>query len=59
MRNVAHNVGSEPAAVTLLQQQNGVHRSAKKAVAHQRHDNLIDRTVTGASAEGMEPCLVE
>jgi len=58
MRNVAHNVGSEPAAVTLLQQQNGVHRSAKKAVAHQRQDSVIDRAVADASVEGMEPCLV-
>jgi len=59
LRNVAGNVGSEPIAVTLLQQQNGVHRSAKKAVAHQWQESLIGRAVADASVEGMAPCLVE
>jgi hypothetical protein len=59
LRNVAGNVGSEPIAVTLLQQQNGVQRSAKKAVAHQWQESLIGRAVADASVEGMAPCLVE
>jgi hypothetical protein len=59
LRNVASNVASEPIAVTVLQQQNSVQRSAKKAVAHQWQEGLISRAVADASVEGMAPCLVQ
>jgi len=54
----AGNIGSQLVAMTRLQQQNRVHRSTKKADAHQGQDGLAQRGVSGALAEGVEPCLV-
>jgi len=54
----ASNIGSSLIAMTLLQQENRVHRSAKKAVAHQGKDDLAQGTVADTPVEGVEPCLV-
>jgi len=53
----AGNIGSEPIAMTVLQQENRVYGAAKKAVAHQRQDELTQGG-DGASVEGVQPCLV-
>jgi hypothetical protein len=58
-RDEASNIGSELIAMTPLQQQNRVHRSAKKAVAHQGKDDLAQGTVADAPVEGVKPCIVE
>ena len=52
------NVGNELIAVTVLQQMNRVHRSAKKAGAHQGKDYLGQGCIHDAPVEGVEPCLV-
>ena len=44
--------------MTLLQQENRVHCSAKKAVTHQGKDDLAQGTVCDTPVEGVEPCLV-
>jgi hypothetical protein len=54
----ASNIGSQLIATTLLQQKNGVHRSAKKAVAHQGKDDPAQGAADDAPVEGVEPCLV-
>jgi hypothetical protein len=38
--------------MTLLQQENGMHRSAKKAVAHQGENNLVEGTVADTPVKG-------
>jgi len=45
--------------MTLLQQENRVHRSAKKAVAHQRKNDLVQRAVDDATVERVQPRLVQ
>jgi len=52
------NIGSELLGMTLLQQQNRVQRSAKKAVAHQREDDLVHGTLAHASVDGVKPRFV-
>jgi len=54
----AGNIGSEPIAMTVLQQEHCVHGAAKKADAHQRQDKLAQWGIDGASVEGVQPCLV-
>jgi len=54
----ASNIGSQLVAMTLLQQENRVHRSAKKAVAHQRKNDLVQPAVDNAPVEGVELCFV-
>jgi len=44
--------------MTLLQQENRVHRSAKKTIAHQGKDDLAQGSVGDAPVEGVESCLV-
>jgi hypothetical protein len=46
-------------AMTLLQQESRVDRSAKKAVAHQGKNDLAQGHVVDALVEGVQPCLVE
>lgn len=45
-------------AMTVLQQENRVHRSTKKAVAHQGKNDLAQGAVGDAPVEGVEPRLV-
>jgi hypothetical protein len=52
------NIGSELFTMTLLHQENRVHRSSKKAVAHKGKDDLAQGTVDDAPVEGVGPCLV-
>jgi hypothetical protein len=44
--------------MTLLQQENRAHCSAKVAVAHQRKDDLAQASVDDAPVESVEPCLL-
>jgi len=55
----ACNVGSKLIARTLLQQENRVHRSDKKAVAHQGKDDLAQARVYDAPVEGVDRFLVQ
>jgi hypothetical protein len=45
--------------MTVLQQENREHGSAKKAVAHQGKDDLAQGRVYDAPVEGVDPCLVQ
>jgi hypothetical protein len=47
----AGDIRSQLIAMTVVQQENRVHRSAKKADAHQGKDDLIQRGVGGAPIE--------
>ena len=58
LHNEACNIGSQLIAMTVLQQENRVHYSAKKAVAHHGKYDLAQGRIDDAPAEGMEPCLV-
>jgi hypothetical protein len=46
-------------ATPLLQQENRVDRSAKKAVAHQGKNDLDQGHVVDAPVEHVQPCLIE
>jgi hypothetical protein len=54
----ASNIGSQLIAMTLLQQENRVNRSAKKAGTHQGEDGLAQGGVDHTPVEGVEPGLV-
>jgi hypothetical protein len=45
--------------MTILQKENRVHGSAKKAVAHQGKEDLAQGRVYDAPVEGVDPCLVQ
>jgi hypothetical protein len=45
--------------MTVLQQGNRVHCSAKKTVSHQGKDDLAQGRIGAAPVEGVEPCLLK
>jgi hypothetical protein len=55
----AGNIGSQLIAITLLQQEDCVHRSAEKAAPNQRKDALAHRGVGDAFIERVKPSLVQ
>jgi hypothetical protein len=55
----SRNIRSYMIATPLLQQENRVDRSAKKAVAHQGKNDLAQGHVVDAPVERVQPCLVE
>lgn len=46
-------IGSEPIAMTVLQQENRVHGAAEKAAAHHRQDKIAQGHVGEALVEGV------
>src|SRR6516225_687947 len=55
----ASNIGSQLIGMTLLQQEDRVNSSAKKAGTHQGEDGLAQGSVDDTPVEGMEPGLVQ
>ena len=54
----AGDIGRDAITAALLQQQKRVNRTAEKAAAHHREDNLAEWRVDNILVQGVQPRLV-